>query len=148
MSTNEAVQVKQESKIREDNNSWREYRETGKWELNETDKVIRRELNFSFPDVSQTQSVNTAKTIILEHTGRTRISKTECPGMDTWICFRYPTKEPWPEALLQLCLYALHGERKKDLDHKSGLGFKLQAPHPARACPLYQTHLIRASIFF
>lgn len=36
ISTNEAVQVKEESKIREDNNSWREDRETGKWKLNET----------------------------------------------------------------------------------------------------------------
>lgn len=51
-------------------------------------KVIRRELSFSFPDVSQTQSINTAKTITLEHTGRTRVSKTECPGYTFNYTFR------------------------------------------------------------
>lgn len=101
--------------------------------------MIRRELNFSFPDVSQTQPINTAKTISLEHTGRTRVSKTECPGY-TLSYFRYPTKEPWHEVLLQLGLYILHRERKKDLDQKSGLSFKLGAPQPAGACPLYQLH--------
>lgn len=80
--------------------------------------MIRRELSFSFPDVPQIQSINTAKTITLEHTGRTRVLKTECPGYAS-IHFRYPTKEPWHGALLQLCLYVLHGERKKDLA-KSG----------------------------
>lgn len=36
--------------------------------------------------------------------------------------FPYPTEEPW------LCLYVVHGERKKDLDQKSGLEFRLGAP--------------------
>lgn len=49
--------MNQKSKIKEENNSWREDREAEKWQLSETDKMIRRELNLSFPEVSQSLSI-------------------------------------------------------------------------------------------
>lgn len=72
--------------------------------------------------------------------------------------FRYPTEEPWHEALLQLCLYVVHGERKKDLDQKSGLGFKLGVPlhipqdpvlyiHPTRLGPVFSFNAWNISVF-
>lgn len=100
------------------------------------EKVIRRELNFSFPEVPQTQSLNTTKTISFECMGRTRDPKTvylvkrrrTCSPGYTPLHSRYLTEEPQCEALLQLCLYVLHGGRKEALDQKSGLGSKMGLP--------------------
>lgn len=84
----------------------------------------KKRAQLSFPNVSQSLSI-LPKPSHLNTQAEQGSQWVFRPHIDS---LQIPNQGSLAWSLVQLCLYVLHGERKKDLDQKSGLGFKLGAP--------------------